>query len=250
MWGVPSNERSAGNSDLELGALELENVLRGLEVAKPVPSYVCHAHALGQRALRQIGSRAGEQDLPAMSDHEHSRDAIERRTEVVSGALFDASAVNRHTDVEPINRTPVLTGELALGVVRGGDCVGDRGEGGAERIARRLEDAAAVCRDRRIHQRVVAADGLRHSRATALPTHGAARDVRKQEDNGCGLATARIATSTASRPVFYLVPSSPAAGAEAAALDFLGSPVRIFSLMNGFCWYGGRTLARISNPVL
>ena len=83
--------------------------------------------------------------------------------------------------VEPI---PGFASQRPLGGGGGGDRRRDGGKDGAEGIADRLEDEAAVRLDRRAQQCVVAGEGDRHRPRLALPEPGAALDVGEEEGYG------------------------------------------------------------------
>lgn len=77
-------------------------------------------------------------------------------------------------------RQPALDFDRRPQRVLGGD------EGGAEGVADRLEDVAAVDRDDVTQQGVMALESDLHGRTVALPQIGAALDVAEQERDGAG----------------------------------------------------------------
>jgi hypothetical protein len=74
--------------------------------------------------------------------------------------------------------------ELTLNGEGGGEGVGGGGEGGAELVAHRLEDVAAVSLDGSAEEGVMAGKGSAHRLRMLLPKAGAAFDVREQERDG------------------------------------------------------------------
>src|SRR5690606_39189907 len=106
---------------------------------------------------------------------------VDVRTEIVVIAELGAAAVNRHPHPQATDFDPRFGGQRPLGG-HGGRYRGlGIGEHGAERIAHRLEHAAAHPDDRVTHQRVVTRQGHRHCAGMVLPAARAALDVGEEQ---------------------------------------------------------------------
>ena len=101
--------------------------------------------------------------------------------EVVGVALLGVADVERHPRPERAGLRPRGSGERPLAGERRGERRGRGREGGAEGVADRLEDVAAVVRDRPAQQGIVPGDRGGHRPRQPLPELGAALDVGEEK---------------------------------------------------------------------
>ena len=116
-----------------------------------------------------------------MSDGEQARDPVDGATEIVVVPLLRSSCVQGHTDTQRGFRIPGFGIESLLGRQRSLQCAPRRCKGGAEGIADRLEDHAAVRLDSQTQQGIVTLQCRTHALRRGSPEPGAAFDVGKQK---------------------------------------------------------------------
>ena len=131
--------------------------------------------------MNQLRAGARDEHLAAVPNRQQTRDAVERRAEVVAVALVGGAGMHGRTNAQSIDGGEVFGAKRALGIEDRGNGIFGTRKGRAERVADGFEDAAAVLRDRRSHQRVVPAHRILHRRPVAVPARGAALDVAEHE---------------------------------------------------------------------
>ncbi len=174
----------------EVGGDELEDVLAVAQILQAVLAEIAEGDVLGQVVADHLLGGEGEEDLAAVAGGHEAGGAVEGGAEVVAAAGVGRAGVDAHAHPQigeiGIERAPILGGEGYLGVECGGEGVVGVGEGGAKRIAHRLEHMPAVGLDCRAQDLVVADEGCRHGLALLLPALGGAFDVGEQEGEGAG----------------------------------------------------------------
>src|SRR5262245_53924488 len=117
----------------------------------------------------QFASHLREQYLPAMRGRFDAGGAIECSAKVIAFAKFCSAGVEAHSHIERAQLSPILGGELALGLdgrTKGG---ARRIEGHAKGIADGFEDVTVVSLDSLAHKRVMASQCFAHSCREFLP---------------------------------------------------------------------------------
>ena len=178
---VPVETLEGGEFRTETGRHQLEEALRPGEILQPVLIQVDQRDRVGQGVADERLRRLRHQDLPPVPDGEDAGDAIDGGTEVVGVALLRVPGVQRHPHPEHAGVAPRLVGERPLTGDGGLHGLGRHREGGADGVADRLEDDAAMGLDRLAQQSVVASQGRGHGLGQLLPALGGTLDVREEE---------------------------------------------------------------------
>ena len=84
------------------------------EIVQPLLAEIDEHRAGRQIAVREFTGSAGEQDLAAVTDSHESRDAIDRRSEIVTVALVGCAAMQRHAHGQTADGAPVRARERPL----------------------------------------------------------------------------------------------------------------------------------------
>ncbi len=179
--GPVARRAQRGKDVLEFGSEDLKDAFGTFEIAQRVRSEIAQTEVRRHRVVQQIGGAARNKDLPAVTDGEQTRHAIDGRPKVIAGALVGLSRVQRHAHPQALDVGKVRRAERPLRAHR---CRDGRGYGwkyGAERVAHYLENVAAMGLDRFTHQGVVALQRGRHCSSVTVPALRASLDVRKQE---------------------------------------------------------------------
>ena len=161
---------------------------RGVEVAEPVLAEVLHGHAVGPPVADELLGGRRDHDLIAVARVGDARGLVHRERDVVAAARSRLTAVEAHADAQPF--VLLVRGERRLGVDRGAT----RGAGVAERseqpVAGRLDDRAAVARDRvadgaecvREERRIGGAEPLQRARRAGHVAEEERHQPARQDD--------------------------------------------------------------------
>ncbi len=179
---VFSGGKSAGRS----GWQSWKIALAARQVLEVMIAQRLHRDLRRKVVVREFAGRLRHQRLAAVSGGEQPRDPIERGAEVVAIAQFRVARVHRHPDSQAQRRRPRLHTQRLLRGERRREGLGCGGEGGAERVADRLEHVAARVLDGAAHERVVPRQRRAHRGVVRLPQPRAALDIGEQERHRAG----------------------------------------------------------------
>ena len=93
------------------------------EILQSLLSEINEHRAGGQIAMREFTGSAGEQDLAAVTDSHEPRDAVDRRSEIVTVALVGCAAMQRHAHRHTADGAPVRARECPLRISSSCDSV-------------------------------------------------------------------------------------------------------------------------------
>ena len=160
---------------------DLVDLLRPVDVAKPVRAEVLELDRLREPVAGEHGRDRGADDLAAVGDGEDPRHPIEGGTEVVPVARLGGARVERHPDPQRAGLVPGRIAQRALGGDRRVDGRDGVGEDREHPVAGRLDHAAAMPVDARAQEPIVLGERRTHPVGVLFPEARAALDVREQE---------------------------------------------------------------------
>ena len=176
---------------------------------------------------------------------EQTRDAVERRPEVVAVALVGRTRVDGRAHTQSVDPREVLTGESALGIEDRRHSTFRTRECRADRIANRFEHVTIMLDDGRVHQLIVSAQSILHRRPSrsqrfVLPSISENRNVTVplgRSENG-GLGSPRVAMRAKAFVLGALASAgirrstTAATSPQAPACDLSGyAPVRVTTIV-------------------
>ena len=164
----------------EAGRDELVHALGTSKVPQAMLPQIAQTRLRGEIAEHQIGRRARDEDLAAVSDRQQPGDAIHGGAEIVAVPLVGRAGMDRGADAQSAV-VQIEPREFALRGQHRRHRVFRSRERRAERITGRLEHVAPMLFDRGAHDFVVATNRPLHRSPVPFPAPRASLDVGEGE---------------------------------------------------------------------